>query len=352
MTSPITTGLVTDTAGQTSATAADVSALSPDVQAAATVSPAWQDFEAAFPVRQSLISSVFAFGLQILDRVLTAFRLEGAVAAAFQLLGSRDPFPLLTLGLDVQRTELNGFETVILKPAGSTPDKAIVAIHGGGFTLEITQVEWLTNANLARDTGAAVVVPLYPSISQGGTAATVVPQMADLIAAQIALYGAENVSVEGGSAGGTIGMAAVQELVRRGSPVPARMVFLSPALDLTFSDPRTAMVAARDPIINIDIVWPAHVQWAGDLPGGVANPMVSPALGSLEGLPPTWIYSGSLDLLSPGILNLQQRAIAEGAPFTFILLKGGIHGWPGFFFLPEAIAARPQIASQLVGTND
>jgi acetyl esterase/lipase len=34
----------------------------------------------------------------------------------------------------------------------------------------------------------------------------------------------------------------------------------------------------------------------------------------LAGLPPTWVYSGSLDALSPQILDLQLRARAEGAP--------------------------------------
>ncbi len=62
-----------------------------------------------------------------------------------------------------------------------------------------------------------MIVPIYPLAPQG-TAATVVPAMADLISSQIDQHGAENVSVYGDSSGGTIGLAAVQELVRRGDP--------------------------------------------------------------------------------------------------------------------------------------
>ncbi len=64
---------------------------------------------------------------------------------------------------------------------------------------------WLDYAAMARDTGATVIVPIYPLVPQGGTAGTVVPAMADLISSQIDQHGAENVSVYGDSAGGSIG---------------------------------------------------------------------------------------------------------------------------------------------------
>jgi len=87
-----------------------------------------------------------------------------------------------------------------------------------------------------------VIVPIYPLVPQGGTAGTVVPTVMDLISSQIDQHGAKNVSVYGDSLGGTIGLAAVQELVRRGEPVPSHMVLISPALDLTFSNPAIQFV--------------------------------------------------------------------------------------------------------------
>ena len=70
--------------------------------------------------------------------------------------------------------------------------------------------------------------------------------------------------------------------------------------------------------------------------------------GSLAGLPPTAIYSGNLDLLSPDVLVLQDKALATpGSDFTFILRNGELHGWAGVFWLPEARAAKPDIYRQL-----
>ncbi len=58
--------------------------------------------------------------------------------------------------------------------------------------------------------------------------------------------------------------------------------------------------------------------WAGDL--DLTDPLVSPLFGSLAGLPPTAVYSGSLEILAPDGLVLQDKALATpGADFTFIL---------------------------------
>jgi triacylglycerol lipase len=195
---------------------------------------------------------------------------------------------------------------------------------------------------MVRNTGATVIAPIYPLAPQG-TAGTVVPVMADLISSQIDQHGPENVSVYGDSAGGGIALTAVQELVRRGDPVPSHLVLISPALDLTFSNPAIQFI--DDPILPLDAA-PEAQQWAGDL--DLTDPLVSPLYGSLAGLAPTAVYSGSLDLLSPDVLVLQDKALATpGADFTFTLRKGLIHDWAIFFWLPEAIAAQPEIYSQL-----
>jgi triacylglycerol lipase len=229
-----------------------------------------------------------------------------------------------------------------LQSPGSSSDKYVVALHGGGYKAQPTFLHWLDYAGMARDTGATVVVPIYPLTPQG-TAATVVPQTADLLSALIDQHGAENVSVYGDSAGGGLALLAVQELVRRGAPTPARMVLISPWLDVSVSDPASQTI--DDPVLNYSATKAAGLAWAGDL--DPADPRVSPLFGSLDGLPPTVVYSGSLDLLSPDSLRLRERALTEGADFTFVLRKGLIHDWAEFLFLPEASAVRPDIYRQL-----
>src|SRR4029077_19052513 len=206
---------------------------------------------------------------------------------------------------------------------------------------------WFYYAAMARNTGATVIVPMYPLIQQGGTAGTVVPAMADLISSQIDRHGAENVSVFGDSAGGAIALAAVQELVRRGDPVPSHMVLASPALDLTASNPAIPFV--DDPVLSSVVLPDLHSYnqlWAGGL--DLTDPLVSPLYGSLAGLPPTAVYAGSRDIVGPDVLVLQDKALATpGADFTFILRNGEPHDWAAAPILPETQAVLPDIYQQL-----
>ena len=245
------------------------------------------------------------------------FGVDTAIPIA-RLLTSDGPPWFTTLGLNVQRSEFEGMPVWTLQSPGQPSGKYVVGIHGGASIFQPSIFHWIDYAAMARNTGATVIVPIYPLAPQG-TAATVVPTMADLISSQIDQHGAENVSVYGDSAGGNIGLAAVQELVRRGDPVPSHMVLISPALDLTFSNP--AMQFIDDPVFGFPRFCASTQQWAGDL--DLTDPLVSPLYGSLAGLPPTAVYSGSLDVLSPDVLVLQDKALATpGADFTFILRKG------------------------------
>jgi acetyl esterase/lipase len=246
----------------------------------------------------------------------------------------------------VQRSEFEGMPVWTLQSPGSTSDETVVAIHGGAFVAHVNIFNWLNYAAMARDTGATVIVPIYPLVPQGGTAGTVVPAMADLISSQIDQHGAENVSVYGDSAGGYLALAAVQELVRRGDPVPSHMVLISPPLDLTLSNPAIQFV--DDPVFSglLPTLHNIFQQWAGDL--DLTDPLVSPLYGSLAGLPPTAVYFGSLEIFAPDGLVLQDRALATpGADFTFILRKGELHDWPTVPILPETQAVLPDIYQEL-----
>jgi triacylglycerol lipase len=219
--------------------------------------------------------------------------------------------PLLGIGISNSPPRLLPLllgETVQITPAHPTGDY-VVAIHGGAFIFPPSIFHWLDYTVTAYQTGATFEVPIYPLLQQGGTAGTVVPQMAGLISSQIAQHGASHVSVTGDSAGGNLALAAVQYMVHTNplGPVPASMVLLSPWLDPGSTGGQIGKV------------------WAGNL--SVTNPEVSPLYGSLSGLPPTYVYSGSLDPLETSAFALQQAAVAQGAPMSFVFDNGGIHDW-------------------------
>lgn len=256
-------------------------------------------------------------------------------------IGNSPPklLPLL-LGETVQHTTYNGMQVVQITPAHPSGNY-VVAIHGGAFILPPSIFHWLDYTVMAYQTGATIEVPIYPLLQQGGTAGTVVPQMAGFINHEVTTLGPSHVSVIGDSAGGNLALAATEFMVQQHETVPSSMVLLSPWLDLTMSNPNIALV--QDPLLPLG---PAQVigrEWAGNLP--VTDYRVSPLNGSLSGLPPTYVYSGNLDILSPDVLVLQHEAAMAGAPFSFVLGNGEIHDW--IILTPDGPQYWPQIDQEL-----
>lgn len=261
-----------------------------------------------------------------------------------RLLGYKAPPRKLMRRLEISSSEFAGMRVWTMRSAVTTltPSRHIVCLHGGAYVHEATTTHWRNYARTARDTGASVIVPTYP-LAPHGTAATVVPRIADLIGSLVTEHDADAVSIYGDSAGGGLALAATQELVRRNTPTPARMVLISPWLDVTMTEPSIADV--DDPALRLSILKTSGIQWAGEL--DLKHPWVSPLFGSIDGLPPTIVYSSSLDLLCVDAIRLQAKAIANRADIAFVFRKGLIHDW-ALSPLPEADEVRPDIYRHLL----
>jgi triacylglycerol lipase len=249
--------------------------------------------------------------------------------------------PLLQ-GETIQHTTYDGMPVVQITPTDPSGDY-VVAIHGGAYGLPPTIFHWIAYSAMAHETGATIEVPIYPLIQQGGTAGVVVPKMAGLISSEIAAHGAPHVSVLGDSAGGDIALASVEYLVANNETVPASMVLLSPGLDNSWSNPNIAFFGRGSWLPPISTTQQIFRVWADDLP--ITNPEVSPLFGSLNGLPPTTVYAGSLDNTAPDVLVLQQKAMVQGAPISFVLANGETHDW--VFLTSDGAHLWPQIYQEL-----
>ena len=320
------------------------------VGAATTVAPvpdgpAW---EALYTGKPSFIHDVVTFGLYVIKTVLQPFGgLLAFTSLKIPFLTDGIPPFFLTGGLDVERTEFEGMKVWTLTPRKEATDKVVVALHGGAYVATASIFHWWTYADMARDTGATVVVPLQTLVTKGGTAASEVPRTANFLTKVIDDHGADNVSVFGDSAGGGLALAAMQELTRRNSRKPARLVLLAPWLDVSMSDPRSAQI--NDPLLDLPNLRRSGAKWAGA--AGTADPLASPLFGALEGLPPTYVYSSSLDLLTADTLRLRERVLAEDiSDVTFRLRKGLIHDWFTFPFLPDAHEERDGVYQDLLGS--
>lgn len=291
----------------------------------------------------SLFSRVETQIARFAQAVGNFFNPNGTAGQGSSPFSSTSPPSLLTwlLGEHVTNSTYNGMNVVQIAPSNPS-SHYVVAVHGGSYELQPSIFNWIDYSLMAHQTGATVEVPLYPLINQGGTAGVVVPLMASFLSSQIAAHSAPMVSVYGDSAGGGLALASVEYLVANHSPVPASMVLLSPWLDVGMTNPNISLVS--DPVLNFASLQQAGRAWAGGL--SVNNPLASPLYGSLQGLPPTYVYSGSLDMLAPDVLVLAHNAAMVNAPISFVLRAGEIHDWAVAGF-GDAAGYRPQIYQQL-----
>ncbi|MBX7450582.1 alpha/beta hydrolase [Mycolicibacterium sp. 3033] len=255
----------------------------------------------------------------------------------------------------VTESTYSGMKVVTITPKRTPTGEYVLALHGGGFVAEANILNWADYTAMARQTGATVVVPIYPLAPPKGDATVegLVPPMADYLSQMIAEHGSENVALYGDSAGGTYAMLVAQELVRRcradaqcdpDEDQPSRMVLISPVLHLTLSGPIVDDI--NDPIL------PPRIAPAPSDDLNPDDPHINPIMvDDLTGLPPTAIYVGTVERPYPGDLMFRDKLLAQDpdANFTVVIGDGQMHDWAlgGIFVNSQARWWRPTIYQQL-----
>jgi acetyl esterase/lipase len=252
------------------------------------------------------------------------------------------PPPRTVRGLDVAEIDGVGFPVHDLQPAGTTPTRTVLFLHGGGFVGGIDRFHWRFVATLARETGSRVVVPDYP-LTPRHTWSDSQPRLLDLFE-QLAIQSPGGVTLAGDSAGGGLALALAQQAARRPGPQPTRLLLISPWVDLAGTTPGTEQVAAYDPWLKLSKLRLYGGWWAGD--DDPARPEVSPLHGDYAGLPRTLVLCGTRDLLVPQVREAVRRAAAAGVHVTYREEQGLLHVYP-LLPVPEARPALREIVDFL-----
>ncbi|WP_448612738.1 alpha/beta hydrolase fold domain-containing protein [Modestobacter sp. URMC 112] len=236
-----------------------------------------------------------------------------------------------------------GWPVYEVSPRRGRPTGHVLYAHGGAWFGEITPVHWRVVAGLAAASGASFTVPIYP-LAPLGTAGTVVPAVADLLAGLVERHGAGHVTAMGDSAGGQIALSAALLLRDRGVPPLRRTVLISPALDLSLSNPGIDLVEPLDPWLARPGTRVAIELWRAELP--IDSPLVSPLSGDLTGLGPLQLFNGTRDITSPDTHLLVRRAREAGVEVELHEEPDLVHVYP-LLPVPEGRRARRAIVAAL-----
>jgi epsilon-lactone hydrolase len=234
-------------------------------------------------------------------------------------------------GLHVSTLDAAPFATWDVRVAGTTPDRTVLYLHGGGYTSDIDPWHWRYVAKLARGLGVRVVLPSYP-LAPTHTWRDALPSLADLFD-RLAVESPAGVGIMGDSAGGGLALSVAQRIAGGPGPQPIRLVLISPWVELSGETPGTELAAAADPWLSLTKLRLYGRWWAGG--EDVRRPEGSPLYGNLAGLPPALVYCGTRDILCPQVRELDERARIAGAEWTYVEGPGLIHVYP-LLPIPEA----------------
>jgi acetyl esterase/lipase len=225
-------------------------------------------------------------------------------------------------------------------PTQSTPVGSVIYLHGGGWVNEIAPQHWHLAAQIAAESSTVVTIPIYPLVPFG-TAGEVMNRVIALAEGNRASYG--SVCLAGDSAGGQIALSAALALRDKEMTLPAT-VLISPALDLTWSNPRIPEVQPTDPWLGVPGGKVLSELWRGER--DLTDPVVSPLFGEFAGLGPLTVFTGTRDVLNPDAHLLVAKAEAAGVEVSFTEVVGQLHVYP---LLPTAVgaSARSAIAALL-----
>ncbi|MCK5680048.1 alpha/beta hydrolase [bacterium] len=147
----------------------------------------------------------------------------------------------------------------------------------------------------------------------------------------------------GDSAGGSLVLTTLMQARDQGLPLPACAVALSPFTDATGSGSSVKKNEGRDVLFTpeaLDVVLKWYLPEAID----PADPLVSPLLGDLQGLPPLLFQAGDTEMLLDDSARFVDKIIQSGGQAELQIWDDMAHAFQIIPWLPESNQALEQIA--------
>ena len=234
----------------------------------------------------------------------------------------------------LETVQINGVQAEWSATPAADPACAVLYLHGGGYMAGSIVSHRYVAIEIGRSARARTLALDYRRAPEHPYPA----QLDDALAAYRHLLDqglpAGKIAVGGDSAGGNLTLALLIALRTRGLPLPACGWLVSPWSDLTASGATMQSKAAVDPMIQKPYV----LELAQNFAGGrdLSDPLISPQLADLTGLPPLLIQVGSEETLLDDSVMLAGRAGAAGVATTLEIWPDMIHAFTMFFPLVAA----------------
>ncbi|MEG0912853.1 MAG: alpha/beta hydrolase [Oscillospiraceae bacterium] len=225
----------------------------------------------------------------------------------------------------------------------TAPDRAVLYLHGGGYTAGHLEYAKGFGSVLAVNAGIRILCVAYRLAPEYAFPAA----LDDALEAYKYLLAngcpAENISLAGESAGGGLEFALAIKLRELSLPLPRNIVALSPWSDLAMTGESYTSNYESDPsLAKNSLEFYASLYAKGNL----RNPLVSPLYGNLSGMPDSLIFAGADEILLDDSTQLAQKLLDSGCKCTLHVVEGMWHVFP-LYAIPEGKQAIKEICEFL-----
>ena len=244
--------------------------------------------------------------------------------------------------VEVEEIEVGGIQCLrVTCPSAGTTTGTLVYVFGGAFIHGDPFSELPITAALAEFASIEIICPSYRLAPEHPVPAA----SDDCLAVWRAIAPTrERIALGGESAGGNLALLTAQRARAEGVRMPSALALLSPGVDLR-TDPELLAEAPTDPSLSRTRILDVARAYPGER--SLDDPMVSPLFGSMSGLPPTIITTGTRDALLPGCLRLERRMRRADVDVTSRVWDGLWHVFEFYDAYPEATESLREIAAFL-----
>jgi acetyl esterase/lipase len=253
-------------------------------------------------------------------------------------------------GARIAESRMGGVPVLEILPRDYRDDGTVLLhVHGGGFILGSALSTLRASALMARETGKRVISIDY-TVAPKGRWQLVTDQIIAVYRATLAEgYAPNGVGMHGESAGGNIVAGTALKIRDAGLPLPAALLLVSPATDLSGEGDTRVLLEDADPVLRPGMAQPGINAYAP--PSDHRIPYVSPVFGDFtKGYPPTLIQGGTKEWLLSDMVRLHRAIRGAGGNCRLELYEGMPHGFPTIMI--EAPEGREAMAEAVAFWNE
>ncbi|HYH55337.1 MAG TPA: alpha/beta hydrolase, partial [Anseongella sp.] len=174
---------------------------------------------------------------------------------------------------------MNGRNVFTLTPRKKRSRTHVLYLHGGAYVQGFVKPHWLFLQELIKSSHCTVTAPDYP-LAPANTYKETVAMVLNVYKHLIADVHERDLILMGDSSGGGLALAIAQQLRIESVPQPARIILLSPWLDITLSNQEIKNIDRTDPFLGIEGLLKAGKAYAGNT--DPRHYLLSPIYGSLQ----------------------------------------------------------------------